>query len=59
MLNSLCVAVCFAGWFEYVYDWFDPLEGPMPITEFDAEGKHVIDPYTYSLKFYKPAHGSY
>jgi hypothetical protein len=42
-----------------VYEWYDPESGVQPITEFDAEGKHVIDPYTYSLKFYKPAPGSY
>lgn len=60
----LYVAVRSAGWFEYVYNWDDPLNAAgkpeaLPITEFDAEGKHVIDPFTYSLKFYKPAHGSY
>lgn len=25
-----------------------------PISEGDAEGKHIVDPLTYSLKFYKP-----
>lgn len=37
------------GWFEYVFDYF---EGDA-ISEADAEGKHVVDPYTYDLKFYK------
>jgi hypothetical protein len=37
-----------------MYGWYGP------ITEFDAEGKHVVDPYTFSLKFYKSGReGSY
>lgn len=44
-----------AGWFEYTYDYV----AGEAIREADAEGKHVVDPYTYSLKFYKPAEGSY
>jgi len=36
--------------FEYVFDY---VEGE-PITEADAEGKHIIDPYTYATKFYRP-----
>jgi hypothetical protein len=49
----MCVLLCLfaAGWFEYVFDY----EAALPITEYDAEGKHVIDPFTYALKFYKPA----
>lgn len=51
--RGMCVLLCLfaAGWFEYVFDY----EAALPITEYDAEGKHVIDPFTYALKFYKPA----
>lgn len=44
-----------AGWFEHVYAYV----AVEPISEADAEGKHFVDPYTFSMKFYKPAHGSY
>jgi hypothetical protein len=56
-----CVSCCcwrflvLAGWFEHVYNYV----AVEPISEADAEGKHFVDPYTFSLKFYKPAHGSY
>jgi hypothetical protein len=48
-------AVLAAGWFEYVEDYI----ATTPITEYDAEGKHIVDPFTYSLKFYKPSQSSY
>lgn len=39
------------GWYEYVYAY----EDQEPVTEAEAEGKHIIDPYTHALKFYKPS----
>jgi hypothetical protein len=48
--------ICFAaGWFEYTtaYIAFGP------ISEYESEGKHVVDPYTFSLKLYKSGRGSY
>jgi len=51
-VNSRFHAVKYTqGWFEYAYDY---TEGE-PISEADAEGKHIIDPFTYSTKFYKPS----
>ena len=41
----MCVLLCHAV---YDYTEYDP------ITDAEAEGKHVVDPYTYDLKFFKP-----
>ncbi len=52
---------CPAGWFEFIWDYTlqkTTDDKPVIISEADAEGKHVVDPYTYSLKFYKPSAGS-
>lgn len=49
MCDAVLACLLAVGWFEYVYSY----ESGLPITEYDAEGKHVIDPFTYALKFYK------